>query len=37
MTFGNALVAISEENNRLFPDRPVTEGKVDFSTGVMNA
>lgn len=36
LTFGNALIAISEENNRLFPDRPVTERKVAFSTGVMN-
>lgn len=34
---GNALIAITEENNRLFPDRPVTERKVAFSTGVMNA
>jgi MFS superfamily sulfate permease-like transporter len=37
LTFGNALIAITEENNRLFPDRPVTERKVAFSTGVMNA
>jgi len=36
LTFGNALIAITEENNRLFPDRPVTERKVSFSTGVMN-
>ncbi len=36
LTFGNALIAISEENNRLFPDRPVTERKVAFSTGLMN-
>ncbi len=36
LTFGNALIAIGEENNRLFPDRPVTERKVAFSTGVMN-
>ena len=36
LTFGNALVAITDENNRLFPDRPVSEGKVAFSTGVMN-
>jgi len=37
LTFGNALIAITEENNRLFPDRPVTERKVAFSTGLMNA
>lgn len=36
LTFGNALIAITEENNRLFPDRPVSERKVAFSTGVMN-
>lgn len=27
----------TEENNRLFPDRPVTEKKVAISTGVMNS
>ncbi|MFA6064162.1 MAG: putative sulfate/molybdate transporter [Gallionella sp.] len=37
LTFGNALIAITEENNRLFPDRPVSERKVAFSTGLMNA
>lgn len=37
LTFGNALIAITEENNRLFPDRPVTERKVALSTGLMNA
>jgi hypothetical protein len=36
LTFGNALLAITEENNRLFPDRPVTERKVAISTGVLN-
>ena len=36
LTFGNAYIAITEENNRLFPDRPVTERSVAFSTGVMN-
>jgi len=36
LTFGNALIAITEENNRLFPDRPVTERRVAFSTGLMN-
>jgi len=36
LTFGNALIAITEENNRLFPDRPVTERKVALSTGLLN-
>jgi MFS superfamily sulfate permease-like transporter len=36
LTFGNAYLAITEENNRLFPDRPVTERSVAFSTGLMN-
>lgn len=36
LTFGNALIAITEENNRLFPDRPVSERKVAFSTGLLN-
>jgi hypothetical protein len=36
LTFGNALVAITAENNRLFPDRPVTERKVAWSTGLLN-
>lgn len=36
LTFGNALVAITEENNRLFPDRPASERGVATSTGLMN-
>jgi MFS superfamily sulfate permease-like transporter len=36
LTFGNAIVALKEENNRLFPDRPVTERGVAASTGLMN-
>ena len=36
LTLGNALIAIREENNRLFPDRPVTERAVAISTGLMN-
>lgn len=36
LTFGNAILAIKEENNRLFPDRPVTERRVSTSTGLMN-
>ncbi len=36
LTWGNAIIAITEENNRLFPDRPITEQRVAVSTGVMN-
>lgn len=36
LTLGNAIIAITEENNRLFPDRKVTEKKVAISTGIMN-
>jgi MFS superfamily sulfate permease-like transporter len=36
LTLGNAVMAIREENNRLFPDRPVTEQSVAISTGIVN-
>jgi len=36
LTLGNAVIAVTEENNKLFPDRQVTEEKVAISTGVMN-
>jgi MFS superfamily sulfate permease-like transporter len=36
LTVGNALIAITDENNRMFPDRPVTERQVALSTGLMN-
>jgi predicted benzoate:H+ symporter BenE len=36
LTLGNAVIAIKEENNRLFPDRPVSEKSVAISTGLMN-
>ena len=36
LTFGNAVLALKEENNRLFPDRPVTERAVCLTTGLMN-
>jgi MFS superfamily sulfate permease-like transporter len=36
LTLGNAIIAITEENNRLFPGRPVTEQRVAVSTGLMN-
>ena len=36
LTLGNAIIAIHEENNRLFPKRSVSENRVATSTGVMN-
>jgi len=36
LTLGNAVIAITAENNELFPDRPVTEKKIAISQGVMN-
>jgi MFS superfamily sulfate permease-like transporter len=36
LTLGNAIIAITEENNDLFPDRPLSEGKIATSTGLMN-
>ncbi len=36
LTLGNAIIAIREENNRLFPDRPVTEKGIAVSTGLLN-
>jgi MFS superfamily sulfate permease-like transporter len=36
LTFGNAYLSITEENNRLFPDRVVSERSVALSTGLMN-
>lgn len=36
LTLGNAIIAITEENNRLFPQRAVSERKVSVSTGLMN-
>jgi MFS superfamily sulfate permease-like transporter len=36
LTLGNAVIAIREENNRLFPDRAVTDKGVATSTGLMN-
>lgn len=36
LTFGNALIAIKKENNRLFPQSPVTEKGISISTGLMN-
>ena len=36
LTLGNAVIGITEENNRLFPHRPVSESKISTSTGLMN-
>ena len=36
LTLGNAVMVTTEENNRLFPDRPVTEPGVSISTGILN-
>lgn len=36
LTLGNSLIATVEENNRLFPDRPVTEKKIATSLGLLN-
>jgi hypothetical protein len=36
LTLGNAIIAIREENNRLFPAHPVTDRSVAVSTGLMN-
>jgi MFS superfamily sulfate permease-like transporter len=33
---GNAVIAVTGENNRLFPARPTTVKKVALSTGAMN-
>jgi MFS superfamily sulfate permease-like transporter len=36
LTLGNAVIAVREENNRLFPDRSVSDAKLASSTGLMN-
>jgi MFS superfamily sulfate permease-like transporter len=36
LTLGNAIIAIREENNRLFPDKAVSENTLAASTGLMN-
>lgn len=36
LTLGNAIIATADENNRLFPDRPVDENRLSASTGVLN-
>lgn len=36
LTFGNAYLSVTAENNRLFPDRSVSAQAVAFSTAAMN-
>lgn len=36
LTLGNAVIAIRDENNRLFPDRTVTDNSIATSTGLVN-
>ena len=36
LTLGNAVIVTTEENNQLFPDRPVAEKGVSMSTGILN-
>jgi len=36
LTLGNAVIGVTEENNRLFPDRATSVRKVSVSTGIMN-
>lgn len=36
LTLGNAVIAVRDENNRLFPDRPVSDAQLAGSTGLMN-
>jgi MFS superfamily sulfate permease-like transporter len=36
LTIGNAVFAIRAENNRLFPDRPVTDRMMAISQGLIN-
>ena len=36
LTLGNAIIAVVEENNRLFPDKPISKSSVSVSTGIMN-
>lgn len=36
LTFGNAFLSVTAENNKLFPDRPVSQKSVALSTAAMN-
>ena len=37
LTLGNAVIAMTAENNKLFPDRPVSSRKLAISHGLINA
>jgi predicted benzoate:H+ symporter BenE len=37
LTLGNAIIAMTAENNKLFPDRPVSSRKLALSHGLINA
>ena len=37
LTLGNAVIAMTAENNQLFPDRPVSARKLAVSHGLINA
>jgi predicted benzoate:H+ symporter BenE len=36
LTLGNAVLAPVEFNNKVFPDRPITERQIALSTGIIN-
>lgn len=36
LSLGNAVIAVTAENNRLFPERPVTEKQTAVFQGIMN-
>jgi len=36
LTLGNAIIGVVEENNELFPDRPVTVRNITLDHGIMN-
>jgi MFS superfamily sulfate permease-like transporter len=36
LTLGNAVIAVRAENDRLFPDRPVTERRLALTQGLIN-
>jgi MFS superfamily sulfate permease-like transporter len=36
LTLGNAVLAVTAENNRLFPDRATSHRRVALSTGIIN-
>lgn len=36
LTLGNAVIAVTAEHNKLFPDTPVSEGKITATQGFLN-